>query len=196
MIKAPSTTADQQCLGNPRIRDLAIEGGLGTAAAEAVATIDEVMGRIRRNLLKREFGRRVLVHLGVDLDVAHLDVLASIHHADSGAAEAAPITVGLVAERLGIDPSRASRLCAELVDKGYARRIASQADARRIGLGLTRVGIKLIDAVHETKWRAFSKSMQSWTEEDLVVFSRLLDRFSTWIDDGLNEVDTAKQAAE
>src|SRR5690606_40601178 len=39
--------------------------------------------------------------------------------------------VATVAERLGIDPSRASRLVSEMVEAGYARRAVSQADARR-----------------------------------------------------------------
>ncbi|WP_408907435.1 MarR family transcriptional regulator [Streptomyces albidoflavus] len=41
------------------------------------------------------------------------------------------MTVGFFADRLAVDPSRASRIVAEAVKSGFVRRVASQEDGRR-----------------------------------------------------------------
>ena len=75
------------------------------------------------------------------LDISHFDVIGAIaYNPNWGDSNGEEVTVGLIAERLGIDPSRASRVVAEVVDRGYARRVASQSDARRICLELTPQG--------------------------------------------------------
>lgn len=167
--------------GERELVELAREAGFSQEAAEAVASIDVVMQKIRRSFQRRDFGRAVLQSLGSDLDVGHLDTLAAISgHAEEFAPEVAEVTVGLIAERLGIDPSRASRLAAEVVERGYARRVASQTDARRICLELTPRGRTFIDAFRRNKWELFSQALGSWSEADLVTFAELMSRFSDW----------------
>jgi DNA-binding MarR family transcriptional regulator len=168
--------------GDQEIRRLAEQHGLSGAAAQALAEIDQTMHRIRRSMMKREFGRQILQHLDDDLEIGHMDVIGAICHesGDAAAGQEPEITVGLVADRLSIDPSRASRLVSEVVDRGYVRRVASQADARRICLELSERGLSFVHAVRQTKWQAFSRSLGQWSEEDLVTFARLLARFSTW----------------
>jgi DNA-binding MarR family transcriptional regulator len=164
-----------------RLRQLAIEHGVSVVAAEAIASIDVTMTRIRRSMARRELARTVMARLDTDLDMAHLDVISAI----SGfACEPAPahgeVTVGFVAEQMNIDPSRASRLVAEVVDRGYARRVASQQDSRRICLELTGKGEGFVESFRAIKWATFSASLGTWTEDDLTTFARLLDRFSSW----------------
>jgi DNA-binding MarR family transcriptional regulator len=170
--------------GDQEMVDIALANGLSPRAAEAVAAIDAVMHKVRRSIQRRDFGRRVLEKLDGDLEVAHLDTISAIAHnpvwTDAAKEE---VTVGLIAERLGIDPSRASRLSAEVVDRGYARRIASQADARRICLELTDKGEQLVKAVRRNKWELFAGALGQWNEQELVVFAALLDRFSGWATD-------------
>ena len=153
-MKDDSETLAPQCYvkGDEQLIRLAREAGMGPDAAAAVATVDAVMGRIRRSMMKREFGKMIIERLNAPLDVAHMDVIGILGgmHEDVGDDE---ITVGLVAEKLGIDPSRASRLVAEVVDRGFAKRVASQADARRICLALTSKGRAFVEKVRETKWR-------------------------------------------
>lgn len=178
------------------LSEIAQAHGMGPEAAHALASIDEVMNRIRRSIMKREFGRRLLEMLDADLEVVHMDVLGAVGHGNPDASEGEAITVGLVAERLGIDPSRASRLVADVVERGYVRRVASQADSRRICLALTGKGSAFIEAVRQTKWRVFSASLGKWSEEELITFARLLDRFSHWTADiELAENVATKQAA-
>jgi DNA-binding MarR family transcriptional regulator len=197
-MKDESSNLEPQCFvkGDEQLVRLAREAGLGSDAASAVATIDTVMGRMRRSMLKREFGRMIIERLNAPLEVAHMDVIGILGgmHEDVGTDE---ITVGFVAEKLGIDPSRASRLVAEVVDRGYARRVASQADARRIGLALTPKGKAFVEKFRETKWRVFASALGEWDEADLVTFARLLERFSFWTRDGIKlDADATKTAAE
>ena len=82
--------------------------------------------------------------------------------------------------KLGIDPSRASRISADIVERGYAFRVASQLDARRICLKLTAKGERFVTAVRQTKWRIFAGSLAQWDEQELVTFAALLERFAGW----------------
>jgi len=168
--------------GDQEMIDLALDRGLSPAAAEAVASIDAVMHKVRRSIQRRDFGRQVMAKLDPSLEVAHLDTISAIAHNPVWTAEGAPseVTVGLIAERLGIDPSRASRVVADVVERGYAKRVASQLDARRICLELTAKGQRFVEAVRRNKLEIFARALGQWNERELVVFAALFDRFSNW----------------
>jgi len=179
-------------IGDQELVTLARTRGLSEEAAKAVAAIDGVMARIRRNIMRREFGRVVLAQIAPDLEVAHMDVISAIGlRAEGGDAE--EVTVGLIAERLGIDPSRASRVSADVVDRGFARRVASQQDARRICLELTPKGRRFVDAIRQSKMGLFASALGQWQESELIVFANLLDRFSTWATDANALSETAAE---
>lgn len=172
--------------------------GLSHTAAQAIADIDMTMQRIRRGISKREFAAALVATLGGDVELQHLDAMSAIVNWGNHSTET-EVTVGLVAERLGIDPSRASRLVAEVVDKGFARRVASQGDARRICLELTEAGCAFTEKFRERKWRMLARAMSTWDEEEIIVFGRLLERFSHWGKDGLSsliESDASLEIAE
>ncbi len=174
--------------GDQDMVELARASGLSPAAAEAVASIDAVMHKVRKSIQRRDFGRQVMAKLDPTLEVTHLDAISAIAHSPVWADDAPQeVTVGLIAERLGIDPSRASRVTADVVERGYARRVASQQDARRICLELTEKGEHFIAAVRHNKWHIFARALGKWNERELVVFAALLDRFSNWAteDDGI-----------
>ncbi|OCC03409.1 MarR family transcriptional regulator [Labrys sp. WJW] len=170
-----------QTHGDPDLANLARGHGLSEAAAEAVAAIDAVMQQMRRSIQRRDLGRLLLARVEPLLEVSHLDAIIAI--ALNPIVSASPqdeVTVGVIAERLGIDPSRASRICADIVERGYAFRVASQLDARRICLKLTAKGERFVSAVRQTKWRIFADSLARWDEQELVTFAALLERFAGW----------------
>lgn len=171
-----------QTRGDPELAELARNHGLSPAAAEAVAAIDTIMAQVRRSMQRREFGRQILVQMGSDLELTHLDAISAIGWAPPDQA-GEEMTVGLLAERLGIDPSRASRVAADVVERGYVRRVASQADARRICLELTERGRRFTDAIRSNKWHLFARNLSQWSEHDLVTFAALFERFSSWATD-------------
>jgi DNA-binding MarR family transcriptional regulator len=152
--------------------------GLSPVAAAALADIDRTMQRIRRGIGRREAMNAVLKAMDPNVDPGHLDVISVLM--GNNQSPEIEITVGFVGEKLGVDPSRASRLVGEVVDLGYVRRVASQADSRRICLELTGRGGKLARDFHERKWTSMAKGMQGWTDEEVLTFSRLLDRYANW----------------
>jgi DNA-binding MarR family transcriptional regulator len=170
-----------QTHGDQNLADLARGAGLSEVAAEAVAAIDAVMNKVRRSIQRRDFGRLILARIDPSLEVSHLDAISAVALGSvaSGTAQD-EVTVGIIAERMGIDPSRASRISADLVERGYALRVASQLDARRICLRLTAKGERFLTAVRQTKWRIFAGALAQWDEQELVEFARLLERFAGW----------------
>ena len=193
--KPDRSSALCQTHGDRDLADLARSNGLSEAAAEAVAAIDAVMSKVRRSVQRREFGRLILERIDPSLEVSHLDAIIALS-AVVGDIPQDEVTVGVVAERMGIDPSRASRISADLVERGYALRVASQLDARRICLRLTARGERLVTAVRQTKWRMFAGALAQWDEQDLVTFAALLQRLAGWaIDDaGMSKAaDAVKQ---
>jgi DNA-binding MarR family transcriptional regulator len=164
-----------------------LELGMSPAAAQATIEIDGVMSYIRRSMAKREMGRLALRDLDLPIDVADLDILAALEGCATHSGEA---TVGFIAERLSVDPSRASRIVADAVDKGIVRRVASQSDARRIGLELTETGRAHAQAIRRYKWKVFADALGQWPEEDLVTFARLFQRFNGWMADAKERAGT------
>ena len=167
--------------GARKIRELAIGHGFGAEAADAIASIDVTMTRIRRSFARRELARTVMAQLDSDLEMAHLDVISAMGgFACENLPAGTEATVGFIAEQMNVHPSRASRLVADVVDRGYARRVASQQDSRRICLELTERGEAFVDSFRAVKWNALGRALGDWSEKDLVTFARLLDRFSGW----------------
>lgn len=141
----------------------------------ALAAIERSMVKLRRGMSRQRLGKAALREhrLPVDLQVLHLvDVV------DEGPDRPGQeMSVGLVAERLGVDASRGSRIVAEGVKEGYLRRVASQEDGRRIHLELTDAGRAVVAASQRTRLAAFERAMRDWTERDRQEFARLLSRF-------------------
>jgi len=144
-------------------------------ADEAVAAIERAFVRLRRAMSRRNLGARLVRELGGGVEISHLGVVDAVE--EGAGASGGAVTVGMVGERLGIDPSRASRVVASAVRAGYVARVASQRDGRRVGLRLTAAGRDLAEAAHRLRRRAFREAMQGWTEDDRRAFARLLTRF-------------------
>jgi len=178
------------------LRDLLTRSGKKADLADALIRIDIVVQNWRRQMHKRELGHRATRALGLDMDLAQIDVLFAIANpplpSDANAED--ETMVSTVAERLHIDPSRASRLVAEMVNSGYARRAVSQRDARRTILELTAAGEAVIDAVRGYKWLLLGEFFSTWPAEDVAAFVPLLERYSSWMNS--SEVAEEKFADE
>jgi DNA-binding MarR family transcriptional regulator len=158
--------------------------GVSPEATHAALEIDGILQRWRRRMLKRELGQRALVDLDLRLDLAQLDVLMAIWApANEFADDAGDETmVSTVAARLGIDPSRASRLVADVIAQGLARRAVSQRDARRTVVELTEAGLATVQAVRDYKFLVMGEFLQGWSAAEIATFVPLLERFSVWTD--------------
>jgi DNA-binding MarR family transcriptional regulator len=138
---------------------------------EVLAQVEEAMVRMRR-----EMARRRLLRGPDGTDALQLAVIDAV---EAGPDEAEDeVTVGAVAQRLGLDPSQASRLVAQAIAGGLVLRRASQADARRIGLALTPDGLALIERKHCARRALLAELMEGWSARDRSTFARLFQEFT------------------
>jgi DNA-binding MarR family transcriptional regulator len=141
----------------------------------AVGAIERSMVRLRRGMARHRLGKAAIREHNLPVDVQVLHVVDVIDEGpDHPGVE---MSVGLVAVRLGVDASRGSRIVAEAVKSGYVRRVASQADGRRIHLELTPAGRSVVEATRRTRQEHFAKAMSDWTDAERTEFARLLGRF-------------------
>lgn len=145
-----------------------------TALPEAdVLQIGQAMSRMRLLTGRRLIGRLAIDNIAPGLELTHLDVLDGIRRA----ASVGEVTVGTVADIMRIDPSRASRIVAEMVSRGVLRRKASQADARRIVITITSLGHRLIREIQAQKHAVIESIVADWPAADVEAFAELFDRF-------------------
>lgn len=144
-------------------------------AAPVLAQIESAMARIRRRQTRRVLSRQA-VRDGVGLDLQQLAVVDAVEEGTSG--DGGEITVGMIAERLNIDPSRASRIVSEAIQAGLLRRKASQQDGRRICIELTARGQHVADQAHRGRRAYYDRLMDGWSERDRTEFAKLLERFT------------------
>jgi DNA-binding MarR family transcriptional regulator len=142
---------------------------------EALAMIERAFVRMCRAMTRRNLGARMVRDLGGGVDLSHLGVVDAVEE-DAGVSGGV-VTVGMVGERLGIDPSRASRVVTSAIGAGYVERVASQADGRRVGLRLTDAGRALAESAHRVRQNTFAEAMEGWTDDERRAFARLLTRF-------------------
>lgn len=167
--------------GTTDVNTLMRKAGIGDATVDAVISIDALMQNWRRRAMRRELGHRALLDLGVGIDLAQFDVLVAIEAPVAQFGDHGGETmVATVAERLGIDPSRASRIVSEMVEAGYARRAVSQADARRTIIELTDAGSALVEAVRAYKFLILGDFLSGWSAEEVATFVPLLHKFGGW----------------
>jgi DNA-binding MarR family transcriptional regulator len=154
--------------------------------AETTAAVERAMVRIRRSQTRRALGKLAERELGRPLALSRSFVVDALDEsADEPASE---VAVGAVAERLGIDPSRASRMVAEAIEAGDVVRVASQSDGRRSLLRLTEQGRALARTARKFRLRMFDRAMDGWTVQERAEFARLLTKFT----DSVNEARLAK----
>lgn len=110
-------------------------------------------------------GRHALAHAA---RFRLLDALEGAEH---------PPSVSELAEAIGVDQPRASRLVQAAVEAGHVRREADASDARRSALVLTADGRKLLESARDTRRDAVETALAAFTPEETAEFARLFSRF-------------------
>jgi DNA-binding MarR family transcriptional regulator len=147
----------------------------------------EAIGRAM-NRIGRTQTRRALTRLSAAQACGweHLSLVPVLEAVDEGPGLGdQPVTVGLVAHRIGLDPSRASRLVTSAIREGFLVRLASQSDGRSSHLALTPTGTAFAAETRKHRDRYLADVLAAWSEDDRAQLARLLDRFA----DDLNEHD-------
>lgn len=144
------------------------------------ARIDPTVESVRRSLvtLRRLFQRKELAELWAaafgthtQLDYTELRLLDAV-------AIAQPATVGEIAQRLGIDPSRASRQVTRAIKRGLLRRRAEPGDARKVVVEVTAAGAALQRKGSDLTRARIALALDRWSAADRAAFARLFERFT------------------
>jgi DNA-binding MarR family transcriptional regulator len=149
---------------------------IGPAAAPdtALALVGQAMTRMRLLIGRRFIGRIALKRMGTGLELSDIDAIGVIKRI--GSQEDA--TVGAIAEQMRIDPSRGSRIIADLVRQGLLERAASQQDGRRSLVRITHAGRGVLEEIEAIKRETIAEATAGWTAEEIDSFARLYTRFT------------------
>lgn len=145
-----------------------------TDEADPIGKIGEAMARMRIMVGRRYIGRLAIARAGAGMELSHLDVLGLVNRLS----KTQEVTIGMVAEQMRLDHSRASRVVTELVKRGALRREASQQDARRTIVALTDQGAGMLRQLEEVKREVLGQVLADWPQEDVDNFARLFARFT------------------
>ena len=153
---------------------------LSTVNAKRDTTlIIQAMSRMRLMIGRRIVGRMALTKASVELELSHLDVIEAV----KSIGKQGEVTVGAVAEKMRIDPSRGSRLVSELVQRGMLRRGVSQEDARRTVGEPTEKAKAYFKEIENVKRGLVETIVADWSTEDVERFGELYMRFVTGFED-------------
>ncbi|OLP45544.1 MarR family transcriptional regulator [Rhizobium oryziradicis] len=142
------------------------------------ASIDGIantMSHLRMMMGRRFMSRIALSQLaeGHGMELSHFDIVKIVAHTGQNQ----EVTVGSIAEQMRIDPSRASRIVADLVRQGMLQRGVSQQDARRAIVTLTKRGKELNAHFERVRREVLGHTLEGWSLEDIRQFEQLFDRF-------------------
>ena len=144
---------------------------------EHVAVIDKALVALRRSQTRRALARladRRGARTGPPLPDAVVDLLDALA---SAADRDEPLTVTEAAAALGVDQPRASRLAAQALEAGLARREPDQADGRRTILAPTPEGHATLGQIAAFRQAVVADATAAWAPEDRAALADLLTRF-------------------
>ena len=127
----------------------------GQCAQEVLEAVPAVMRYIRAQMRS---------HRGAGLSVPQLRTLLFVNRNQAAA-------LGSLAEHLGLTPPSASKLVEELVNRTLLARRPSRTDRRKINLGISPAGKRLLDAVLEETQGKLSAALSGLSPEDLQTVS-------------------------
>ncbi|MFY0758277.1 MarR family transcriptional regulator [Metabacillus dongyingensis] len=84
--------------------------------------------------------------------------------------------VSQIAERLSVSSSHITSVSEKLIKKGYLNRMRAEDDRRVVYLELTETGEKVTTEVESTITEYFHHKLENVTDEEIIVFNRLLTK--------------------
>lgn len=99
-----------------------------------------------------------------------------------GVHEPAEMTIKLLAHRLGVDRSVASRMATEAEGQGYVARRPSTRDGRRVVLSLTGTGVDLLAEARAWQRDTLDRLLEGWEPADRERFAGYLVRLASEVE--------------
>ena len=138
--------------------------------------IDAALIRMRRLWLRPDTKLQLQRDLGAPVEMSSVLV---VHEVAAGPRTGGTdVSVGLVAARLDVDESTASRLVKAAESAGFVDRSTSVVDNRRSALALTTSGRRLLEAAAAYRLAYLRRLLEGWEAQELADFARQLSRFS------------------
>ncbi|WFU09742.1 MarR family transcriptional regulator [Rhizobium sp. CB3090] len=126
--------------------------------------------------------QQIMGELGVTLQSAQYPFLAAIDRAG-------PLTIGELAQAVGITQPGATRTVSQLLELGYVDMQASPEDQRRRLVSLTAEGQKLVDYSKRSVWPRIERAVTELCGE---ISGPILEQLAA-IEDGLAEAPLARR---
>ncbi|MGB6058094.1 MAG: MarR family transcriptional regulator [Microthrixaceae bacterium] len=104
-------------------------------------------------------------------------VEAAQSHALDVLTQSGPVRMSELAERLGVDPSTATRTVIRLEHGNYARRVTAQNDRRSVLVEVTEHGQQTFDQVRERRSELLHAALDGFDEAEREAMAGLLERF-------------------
>lgn len=162
------------------------------AQDDAIIDIGQTLTRMRFLIGRRIVGRIAIANVAPGLELTDLDVLDVSRRIAQAGGE---VTVGAIADAMRIDPSRGSRLVADLVTRGILRRDASQEDGRRSLIAPTELGNTLLSEIRSVKHGLIEQMTSDWSNQDRQDFAKLFARFVDGFEDVYQSTDKTGEPA-
>ena len=108
---------------------------------------------------------------------SHLAHLARFRLLEALEGAERPPSVSELADAIGVDQPRASRLVQAAVEAGHVRREVDAADARRSAIVLTDAGRRLLSSTRGNRRGAIESALAGFTPDETAQLARLLSRF-------------------
>ncbi|MBB4957619.1 MarR family winged helix-turn-helix transcriptional regulator [Micromonospora polyrhachis] len=136
--------------------------------------IERALVRIRRHQQSRHLQHRAAQG---DPAAASVATATRFRYLDALDGTSDGLAISEVAEAIGVDRPRSSRLTSELVEDGLVQRDTVPGDSRYARIRLTPRGKQLVDDIHETRRRTVTDALSEFTAEEARTFAVLLERF-------------------
>ncbi|KUL30800.1 MarR family winged helix-turn-helix transcriptional regulator [Actinoplanes awajinensis] len=126
---------------------------------------------------------RALVRIRRDQQAGHLQKraaapdAASFRYLDALDEAGGPLPISAIADRIGVDRPRASRLTTALLTDGLITREPQPGNARYILIQLTAAGRAVVAAAQENRRRGVAEALTGFSAEESRALATLLARF-------------------
>ncbi|MBW6435029.1 MarR family transcriptional regulator [Actinoplanes hulinensis] len=136
--------------------------------------IAQALVRIRRDQQARHLQRRAAngdTTVASAADAARFRYLDALDEAPDG------LPISRIADAIGVDRPRASRLTTELLTDGRIERAPHAGDSRYAPVRLTPYGRDLVAGVREVRRHAVGQALAGFTADEARILAILLERF-------------------
>jgi DNA-binding MarR family transcriptional regulator len=143
----------------------------------------------RAGVALQAVSQKWLLEQGCEIPATHMPVIAALHRRDT-------VTVGVLAQMLGIAQPGVSRMVDQMVARGWVISTADARDRRVRALSLTNAGKALAEAAERSLWPAIDGAVAALCSDLSGPFLAQMTEIETRLADGALTRGLAGETAE